>query len=138
MATLIIDASVAIKWVANEPDFASARALVGTESLAAPDFILLECANALWATARRKIISGAEATVGYAKIASAPIDLYGVAPLVAAAQAIALEIDRTVYDSLYLALALTLGAQLVTADENFARAAEAHPVYRALIQRLGA
>jgi predicted nucleic acid-binding protein len=39
---------------------------------------------------------------------------------------IALTFDRTVYDSLYVALAVRLKADLVTADERLANALAAH------------
>jgi predicted nucleic acid-binding protein len=138
MSNLVVDASVALKWVLNEPGYQKARSLVGAHTLAAPDFLLLECGNALWATARRKIIASSDAAIGLAKIAAATIDLHPIGLHAAAAQAIAFEIDRTAYDSLYLAVAIALGAQLVTADEKLARAIEDHAVYRSFVRRLGA
>lgn len=137
MSSLVVDASVALKWVLNEPGHLKARSLVGSAHLLAPDFLILECANALWATARRKVISGPDAAIGLAKITAALVDLHPIATHVSAAQAIAFEIDRTVYDSIYIALALAQGAQVVTADEKFARAVECHSVYRSFIRRLG-
>lgn len=137
MSSLVVDASVALKWVLNEPGHLKARSFVGSARLSAPDFLMLECANALWATARRKVISGPDAAIGLAKIAAALVDLHPITTHVSAAQAIAFEIDRTVYDSVYVALAIAQGAQVVTADEKFARAVESHPVYRSFICRLG-
>jgi predicted nucleic acid-binding protein len=46
--------------------------------------------------------------------------------LVEAAFAIAAAFDRTVYDSLYIALAIDCQGQLVTADEKLANAVAAH------------
>lgn len=138
MSSLVVDASVALKWVLNEPGHLKARSIVGSARLAAPDFLMLECANALWATVRRKVISGSDAAIGLAKIAAVAVDLHPITAHVSAAQAIAFEIDRTVYDSIYVALALRLGAQVVTADVKFARAVESHSVYRSFIRQLGA
>ncbi len=46
--TLVIDASVALKWVIEEDDSAAAMALLLGEPLVAPDFLAIECANGLW------------------------------------------------------------------------------------------
>ena len=72
MSALVIDASVAIKLVLNESDSDLAHNLIGARPLAAPEFLLLECGNALWATARRKVISGEQAAAGLAKLAAPP------------------------------------------------------------------
>lgn len=48
MSGLVVDASVAIKWVIDETDSAAASRLVGTAPLMAPDLIGAELANVLW------------------------------------------------------------------------------------------
>lgn len=46
--SLVVDASVALKWVLDEEGRPAARALLlGNEPLHAPDFLILECANIL-------------------------------------------------------------------------------------------
>jgi predicted nucleic acid-binding protein len=47
--TIVVDASVAIKWVLDEEDSQATRQLLDDQILIAPDFIILECANILWA-----------------------------------------------------------------------------------------
>jgi predicted nucleic acid-binding protein len=136
--TLVVDASVALKWVIEEDASDAARALLASEVLAAPDLLFIECANVLWAKTRRAQISPAEATAAFAALEATPIRSIPTRVHAAAAQAIALELDQTAYDSLYLAVALSERAVLVTADRAFARAAGAHPVYRDSVKLLGA
>ena len=58
MTTWIVDASVAIKWVVDEPGTEHAL-LLRRDSLAAPDLLVPECANILWKKVRRKELSEA-------------------------------------------------------------------------------
>lgn len=132
----VIDASVALKWVVDEEGSDRARALLAKETLAAPELFWIECANVLWAKARRGQIAGAQARAALAAIDAAPVSVISARPLAQAAQTIALELDQTVYDSLYLAAAFAERTELITADEAFAKAALAHPVYAANVRLL--
>lgn len=135
--TLVVDASVALKWVLDEENRAAAMALIGgTEALASPDFLLLECANVL----AYKVGSGRTTQRGAAlsleAIEAAPVRLAPSAPHITRAHAIAVELGQSAYDSLYLAFALAEHAVLVTADACFARAAMAQPAYSASLRLL--
>jgi predicted nucleic acid-binding protein len=56
---LVVDASVALKWVLQEPDSHLAEALVRVEpDLLIPDFWLGEATNVLWVQVRRKLLTG--------------------------------------------------------------------------------
>jgi predicted nucleic acid-binding protein len=133
---LVIDASVAIKWVIEEEGSAAARQLLAEEILVAPDLLFIECANVLWANARRNRISPAEARVAMRAIEGVPLRAVPAHLHASAAQAIAFELDQSAYDSLYLAVALAERAMLVTADERFSHAALEHPVYRSAVRPL--
>jgi predicted nucleic acid-binding protein len=135
--TFVVDASVAIKWVIEEPGSEAARALVLGEPLLAPDFLIIECANVLWTFVRRRLCSRDEGRAALAAIEAVPIQLLPAPIYVSAAQDIALDLSETVYDSLYLAVAFAERAVLVTADRKFAEAARRHGVYASSVRLLG-
>jgi predicted nucleic acid-binding protein len=116
---LIVDASVALKWVVEEADSDLAESLLRKNfEFMAPEFMEVEIANVLWKKHRRGDLSVEEVTAAQAIGHQFPGILEPVAPIVDGALALALEHGRTVYDCLYVALALREGCQFVTADER--------------------
>ncbi len=134
--TLIIDASVALKWVLAEDGTDRSRALVTADALAAPDLLWIECANVLWVKARRGQITTEDARAALAAIAATPIRALSTTGLSAAALEIALELDHAAYDCLYLAAAMAERCVLVTADEAFAAKTAAFGRYGGLVRLL--
>jgi predicted nucleic acid-binding protein len=136
--TVIVDASVALKWVLDEEGSDAAERLQLQETLATPDFLIVECANVLRTKARRGQLSPADARGALAAIRAVPIQLFMASEYAVAAQVLALEIDQTVYDCLYLAVALAQRAVLVTADRAFADAVRRHGIHAHTVRLLDA
>lgn len=123
---MIIDASVAVKWVAEEEDSDAATAWLA-EPLGAPELWLAEAANALWAKHRRGEIDASHVRDGCRDLVAAPVSRIAIADLLASAAHMALELDHPVYDCLYLAAAQLHDTRLITADWRFVEKVAAHP-----------
>ena len=134
----VVDASVAVKWVVVEDDHDLARALIAARhDLIAPDFLLLEVGNVLWKKVRRKEISADQAGVALEGIRVLFGEIVPGQPHIARALSLALELDHSVYDCLYVAVAEHEGAQLVTADDRLLECL-APSAHAGLATRLGA
>jgi len=118
--SLVVDTSVVVKWVVEEPGSGRAQTLVG-RPLVAPDLLRAELANALCKkVVIRKELTESQAARGLAR-ASAALRLVPAAPLADRALTIALRMTHPVYDCFFLALAEELEMRLITADERLLR-----------------
>jgi predicted nucleic acid-binding protein len=122
-----VDASVAVKWILPEPG--SERALLLQEryadedvDLVAPVLLVSEVGNVLWKRHRRGELTASEAQRCFEQFLRTSPALLDSNRTSTAALGIALAHDRPIYDCLYLAWALELRCDLVTADEKFFRA----------------
>ena len=124
---VIVDASVAVKWLFVEEEAVEARQLLAHRiALQAPDFILIEIANVIWKKALRGEIADAQPYLEELARLGDVVTLFPTADLVAHGAAIALRIGHPVYDCLYLACAEAEEAPLVTADRRLRAAAEGY------------
>jgi predicted nucleic acid-binding protein len=121
VSRLVIDASVAVKWVVEETGTAQALALRGGANLIAPELLVAECANILWKKVQKSQLSKEEALLAARLLQGAEIELVPTRSLLGAATEMAIELDHPAYDCLYLALAVASDCQLVTADERLLR-----------------
>jgi predicted nucleic acid-binding protein len=119
---VVIDASVAVKWVIGETGSDAADALLD-QDLVAPVLWLAEAANALWRRARIGEITAEQANARLSELRRAPVASLPIEPHLAQALKLAIEIGHPVYDCIYLALALQHHTHVVTADRRFASAA---------------
>ncbi len=120
MNALIVDASIGMKWFVQEVHTAEARTWrSGANSLHAPAFFFdLEITNILWKKVRRAEITRADADLILGQVPTLPIVRHPEAPLLIPAFDLADRTGRTVYDCIYLALAIQLGGRMLTADQR--------------------
>lgn len=131
---LVIDASVACKWLFPEVGSDKAeRLLVAGVSLIAPELIIAEVTNAAWKKAMAGDIAKQRAIDAAQHLAGMIDEFLPLAELAARATAIALELNHPVYDCYYLALAEAGPARLVTDDRRLIAAANKQPWSRAIV-----
>lgn len=126
MKRLVVDASVALKWVLIEPDTPAARAVLD-QSLVAPDWWIVEAGNGLWKAVGRGEVSIADAVEALDGLRAVPVERVPADSVLTQALELAARLRHPIYDCLYLALAMQLGVPMVSADDRFRRALSSHP-----------
>ena len=81
-------------------------------------FFEIEIANILWKRIRRGDVTRTQADAYLVRLPLLAMTRHPDGPIVASAFDMADRTQRTVYDCLYLALAVQLGGQMVTADDK--------------------
>ena len=123
--TYVVDASVAVKWFAEEEFSDQAfRLLDDTSLLEAPDLIVTEVANTIWKKTTRGEFSPENAGI---IVAAIPHYIRSFRPspgLIERALEIAFQLNHPIYDCVYLACAEVLDSILITADERLRKAVE--------------
>jgi predicted nucleic acid-binding protein len=130
--SLIVDASVAVKWFAAEDGSDRAEALLATgEALIAPDLILAEVSNVMWKQLRKGLLAPAQVVAAAGRLPQYFEQLIAISALVERATELTVALDRPVYDCFYLALAERERLPLVSADSRLLALLGRHKVIEA-------
>src|SRR5262249_55951149 len=122
--SVVIDASIAVQWFAIEPrSSAVAQLLEGDQRLFAPDLMPIEAANAWWKKVRMGNMERTDLDQAIVNLLGLGIELTPSASLLGQAARLAVEVELSIYDCLYLVLARDRQAQLATDDRDLRRAA---------------
>ena len=124
---VVVDSSVAIKWVVEEPYSAHARRVLdayeaGALLLLVPDLFYAEVGNIVWKKQRFQGLATKDADEILAAFRLVSFVAFPSADLLDDAYRLAVKHGRTVYDALYLALSLRESCPWVTADERVVNA----------------
>jgi predicted nucleic acid-binding protein len=120
--TLVIDASVTVRLVANRPEDAALREqIAATRSLHAPELIDAEVASGIRGLLLGGKVSPTRAAEMVEDFTRLRIDRYPVAPVMH--RVLALRDNLTAYDACYVVLAEALVLPLFTLDAKLAGAA---------------
>ena len=130
MKSVVVDASVAVKWClpsVREELVAEAEELLESSRrdqvrFLVPDLFWVEVANALWKAVRRNEISSNNAAAAMSFLRDLDIATLPSLDIVPQALDLAITHGHAVYDSLYVALAMQSNSSLITADERLANA----------------
>ena len=115
---IVVDTSVALKWVIPEPDGSSAKQAL-QQALIAPDLWRVEAANGLRRAVREQRATEAEAREWLSILNEAPVRDVPTASVMRQGLDLAMTLGHPIYDCLFLALAIDRDCRLLTADDKF-------------------
>jgi predicted nucleic acid-binding protein len=119
--SIIVDASVAMKWLVPEEGSDKAEDLAASyDTICAPTLIIAEVGNGLWKKHRNQLIDTKAAQTIFKELPRFFRELVPPDSLVQRALELSLAADHPIYDCVYLALAERRRDPLVTADERMA------------------
>ena len=116
--TLVVDASVAVKWFIEEDGRNQALQILDLGEREAPDLVVAELANVIWKKALRGEVTDAQALSICAALPRYSEALHPAEALVESAIGMGLILRHPIYDCLYLACAARVKGRLVTADRR--------------------
>lgn len=118
-----MDASVAVKWFLPEIHCDAARLLLnGDDELLAPELILPEVGNVLWKKWRTSELTATEVIAILQDFRRFPLQIIAMRAYLERAMRLAIDYERSVYDSIYLALAIQYQTVFITADRRLCNA----------------
>ncbi|MGH7012471.1 MAG: type II toxin-antitoxin system VapC family toxin, partial [Caulobacteraceae bacterium] len=79
---VVVDASVALKWVLEETGSSAARDVAASQVMIAPDLLLIESANVLTMRVRRGLLVAEDAALALDILQSFPVRLMPTRPRV--------------------------------------------------------
>lgn len=134
IALVVVDASVAAKWflrgehetLREEAVRLFDRHTAAEVHLLVPDLFWAEMGNVFCKAIRRGRFSKEEANESIEGLRSRSLETISSESLLDLALTLALTFGRSLYDSLYVALAVKANSQLVTADEKLVNALGLH------------
>ena len=126
--TLVVDASVAFCWFTREAGSAQANALIRSrEDLIAPSLLCVEVANTAWKKLRSGEMSPDQALAATVEIRRFILEIAPVETLTRDALDIASQLNHSLYDCVYLALAKQRDIRFITLDQAFLQALTGTP-----------
>ena len=134
MSLFVVDASVAAKWclprtgetLVDEAFIFLKRYVTGEIQMIVPDLFWAELGNILWKATRQGRSSIVAAHAAIKALEERNLPTVPSLTLLELALDLANNFGRTVYDSLYIALAVQSKAELITADQRLATAVASH------------
>jgi predicted nucleic acid-binding protein len=119
LSLYVVDANVVAKWFVPEILSEQAERLLDDgHELASPDLLWPEIGNVLWKKVRAGQLTADEAVRIVRAVDRCPLAVFPSRLVLEGALEIAIGTGRSVYDSVYVALAVALDCRLVTADER--------------------
>lgn len=132
MKKIVIDASVALKWVLNDEEHVleASQTLLDWRArrleLTAPNLLCHEYCNALWVAARQSRLTQQDAYTAIEFFGQIDIAYYSAREFWKESLDIAFGYQRTFYDSVYVALAERMGVWFFTGDRRLYNALSPH------------
>ena len=122
MSDMVVDSSVVAKWILPEFDSTHAQLIVSesaqnNDRLVILDLVYAEVTNAIWKQHHRGLATLAEARVFLDSLLHCPVHVELAIHFLPLALVIAAKYQRSIYDSLFVALIGSLNSPGVTADE---------------------
>ena len=137
MSVFVVDASLVIKWFVPEIHSEAARRWLGaSHDYVAPDLLFSEAGNAVWKKVRRKELNEHEGRQLVRDLTHVAVETVATRSLLQDALALALTAGITVYDAMYLTLAVRLDTAVITGDDRFADKIAEHPLFFPHVRRL--